>query len=124
MRRFQGLSLQGSAYLAEHVTLHECLMAWEEQMRTGFSKPLSMFIGLGFPREISDAADAFELLNDMPSHMRGPAHSAALNACRAAMRGEVDQEVARGLVRAYAKARGILPSRRLPKWQLGETKVF
>ncbi|MFD2058428.1 DUF982 domain-containing protein [Mesorhizobium calcicola] len=93
-------------------------------MRTGFGKPLSIFVGLGFPREISDAWEAFELLNDMPSHMRGPAHNAALNACRAAMRGEVDQDVARGLVRTYAKGRSILPSRRLPKWQSAGTRVF
>ena len=90
----------------------------------GFSKPLSIFVGLGFPREISDTQAAFELLNEMPSHLRGPAHGAALNACRAAMRGELDEEVARGLVRAYAKARGILPDRRLPKWQPAEGRVL
>jgi hypothetical protein len=75
---------------------------------TAFERPVTLFVGLGFPRQLASASEAFELLCKMPDHIRGPSHSAALKACRAAMVGEIEAETARGIVEAYARGRGIL----------------
>jgi hypothetical protein len=75
---------------------------------TAFRRPVTLYVGLGFPRQIDDAEEAFMLLNEMPFAVRGPAHAAALKACRAAMHGEVNAETARGVVEAFARSKGIL----------------
>ncbi|WP_353645927.1 DUF982 domain-containing protein [Mesorhizobium sp. WSM2239] len=52
---------------------------------------------------------AFELLNDWPSRDRGPAHdAAAIDACRAALACECDDETARRAFEAFARDSGIL----------------
>jgi hypothetical protein len=74
-----------------------------------FDRPLSIFVGLGFPRQVQSVVEAYQLLQDW-SEARGPAHAAALKACRAAMAGEIDAETARGVVEGFARHRGILVS--------------
>jgi hypothetical protein len=85
---------------------------------TDFRRPLVVYVGLGFPRQIADVEEGFMLLNEMPSALRGPSHSAATNACRAAMNGEIDAETARGVVEAFARARGILAQEAMAEFAL------
>lgn len=73
-----------------------------------FAQPVSIFIGLGFPHTVGSAREAFELLNDWPSGGRGPTHAAAIDACRAAMAFECDDETARQAFEAFARRSGIL----------------
>ncbi|MBP0441355.1 DUF982 domain-containing protein [Tianweitania sediminis] len=72
-----------------------------------FEQPVSIFVGLGFPSSIESVEDAYRILNDWDGR-RGPAHSAALNACRAAIHGEIEPETVRGIFTAFAKAHGII----------------
>jgi hypothetical protein len=71
-----------------------------------FEKPVSIFVGLGFPREVESVWDAFVVLNEWPT--RGPAHEAVLNACRAGMNGKFDAETIRDAFEAFAREAGIL----------------
>lgn len=73
-----------------------------------FSRPVSIFIGLGFAHDIGSTREAFELLNDWLSGGRGPAHEAAIDACRAALACECDDETARQEFEAFALVPGIL----------------
>lgn len=73
-----------------------------------FKRPIIIFVGLGFPRELNTPMDALEALNELPSRYCGPAHTAALKTCRAAIEGSVDAEIARGVIEAYFQARGLL----------------
>jgi hypothetical protein len=72
-----------------------------------FAQPVSIFIGLGFPREIETVSEAFQVLNEWDG-VRTPTHATALNVCHASCAGEVDVEVARVAFEAFARARGIL----------------
>jgi hypothetical protein len=73
---------------------------------TSFAQPISILVGLGFPREVENIWQAYEVLNDWPS--RGSAHKAALDACRAGLANKIDAEAARGLFEAFARKSGIL----------------
>jgi hypothetical protein len=73
-----------------------------------FSRPVSIYVGLAFRHDIGSAREAFELLNDWPSRGRGPAYEAAIDACRAALACECDDETARQAFVAFARAAGIL----------------
>jgi hypothetical protein len=73
-----------------------------------FSRPVSIFIGRGLAHDVGSVRQAFELLNDWPSGGRGPAHEAAIDACRAALACECDDETARQGFEAFALAAGIL----------------
>lgn len=73
-----------------------------------FKRPVILFVGLGFPRALNTPMDALQVLNELPSSYYGPAHTSAVKACRAAIEGSVEPEVARGVVEAYVKARGLL----------------
>lgn len=75
-------------------------------LTTRFDKPVSVFVGLGFPRDVETVWQAYELLNDWPH--RGPAHAAALDACRAGLNGDVDADTVRGVFEAFARKAGIL----------------
>lgn len=71
-----------------------------------FEKPVSIFVGLGFPREVESIWDAFVVLNEWPT--RGPTHEAALNACRAGINGKMDAGTVRSVFEAFARKAGIL----------------
>jgi len=73
-----------------------------------FERPLIMFVGLGFPRQINNATDALQVLADLPQRYHGPAYSTACKACRAAIAGDVEPETARGILEAYARDRAML----------------
>jgi hypothetical protein len=72
-----------------------------------FERPVSIFVGLGFPSSIDCVEDAYRILNDWDGR-RGPAHAAALNACRAALNREIEADTVRGIFEAFAKAHGIV----------------
>lgn len=73
-----------------------------------FREPVTILVGLGFPAQICSVMDAYRHLVDWPASFRDRAHSVALNACRAALRGETDAETARGFFVAFARKHNIL----------------
>jgi hypothetical protein len=73
-----------------------------------FRKPVSILVGLGFPTEISTVMDAYRHLVEWPTSFRDTAHSIALKACLAALRGEIEAETARGLFAAFAEKHDLL----------------
>lgn len=72
-----------------------------------FAQPVSIFVGLGFPRDIETASEAFQVLIEWPG-ARSPTHTMALNVCRAAATGDVEAATARLAFEAFARARGVL----------------
>ncbi len=73
-----------------------------------FRQPVSIFIGLGFPAEVRSVIDAYRHLVEWPASQRDGAHSVALKACSAALRGEIEAETARGLFAAFADKHDLL----------------
>jgi len=74
---------------------------------TRFAHPVSIFVGLGFPREVETVEQSFEVLSEW-SGSRGPTHSMALAKTRSALRGEDDAATARIAFEAFARKVGIL----------------
>jgi hypothetical protein len=72
-----------------------------------FTQPVSIIVGLGFPREIETVSEAFQVLNEW-NGARGPTHATSLNVCRAASAGDVDVEAARVAFEEFARSRSIL----------------
>lgn len=73
-----------------------------------FKQPVSVLVGLGFPAEVRSAMDAYRYLAELPAALRDNAHSVALEACGAALRGEIEAETARGLFTAFAEKHDLL----------------
>jgi hypothetical protein len=73
-----------------------------------FKQPVSIFVGLGFPAEVRGVMDAYRHLVEWPQSLRDTAHSVALKACSAALRGEIEAETARGLFAAFAEKHDLL----------------
>jgi len=73
-----------------------------------FREPVSILVGLGFPAEVRGVMDAYRHLCEWPAPLRDTAHSVALKACGAAMRGEIEAETARGLFAAFADKHDLL----------------
>ena len=80
----------------------------EEVMNTRrFTKPVTVLVGLGYPYEVTDTMEAYRLLSEWPGG-DNPAQAAALNACRAALAGEIEPETARDIFAAFARRSGVL----------------
>ncbi|RWX25063.1 DUF982 domain-containing protein [Rhizobium leguminosarum] len=73
-----------------------------------FKEPVSIRVGLGFSAEVRGAMDAYRYLVEWPARLRDNAHSVALKACGAVLRGEIDAETARGLFAAFAEKHDLL----------------
>ncbi|NLR97507.1 DUF982 domain-containing protein [Rhizobium sp. P38BS-XIX] len=73
-----------------------------------FRQPVTILVGLGFPAEVCSVTDAYRHLCECPMRLRDSAHTVALTACSAAMRGEIETETARGLFAAFAKKHELL----------------
>ncbi len=73
-----------------------------------FRQPVSILVGLGFPAEVRSVMDAYRHLVEWPVSMRDAAHTVALKACSAALRGEIEAETARGLFAAFAEKHDLL----------------
>jgi Protein of unknown function (DUF982) len=78
---------------------------------TLFEEPVTVLVGLGFPRRIESAIEAHQLLSDMRLTANKAAHTAALHACKAAIDGEVDPEIARSAFVAFARRSAMLISK-------------
>jgi hypothetical protein len=76
-----------------------------------FARPVSILVGLGFPRKIKSVDEAFRVLNEWTG-TRSPTYRMAFNICHAAALGESDAEKARLAFEAFARARGILVDER------------
>ncbi|GLS33737.1 Protein of unknown function [Mesorhizobium albiziae] len=72
-----------------------------------FAQPVSIFVGIGFPRDVETLTEAFQVLNEWTG-ARGPMHTTALNVCLAALAGQAETETARLAFEAFARARGML----------------
>jgi len=73
-----------------------------------FKEPVTILVGLGFPAEVRTIMDAYRHLAEWPVSNRDTAHSIALKACNAALRGEIEAETARGLFAAFAEKHDLL----------------
>jgi hypothetical protein len=83
----------------------------EENMRsTRFEEPVTVLVGLGFPRKIESAIEAHQLLSDMRLTTVEAAHKAAVKACKAAIDGKIDPDVARSVFVAFARRAAMLVS--------------
>jgi len=82
-----------------------------------FEKPIRVWVGLGFPRQLNTVADAYQFAVEWCGN--SPEQKAAIRACKAALVGDVEPETARGVFTAFARKKDILmedgitpPSRR------------
>ncbi|MBB3319852.1 MULTISPECIES: DUF982 domain-containing protein [unclassified Rhizobium] len=73
-----------------------------------FTKPVSVLVGLGMPVEVKSVMDAYRYLVEWPVSTRDASHSIAMNACRAALLGEIEAETVRGLFRGFAEKHDLL----------------
>ena len=73
-----------------------------------FKEPVPVLVGLGFPAEVRSVMDAYRYLSEWPTSLRDAAHSIALKACGAALRGEIEADTARGLFTAFAEKHDVL----------------
>jgi hypothetical protein len=71
-----------------------------------FLKPVHVWAGLGFPRQLNTVVDAYQFALDWSGN--SPEQRAAIRACRAALAGDVDTETARGVFTAFARKKDIL----------------
>ena len=72
-----------------------------------FIRPVPVFVGLGFPYEVSSVLEAYKFLEEWTGS-RSPTYAATLAVCHSALVGDKDVESARVAFEAFARARGIL----------------
>ena len=73
-----------------------------------FNKHLSILVGLGFPIEINTVQHAYQYLLELPPSLRDSTHHITLQACVAALRGEIESETARSLFAAFSERHNLL----------------
>jgi hypothetical protein len=78
----------------------------KKQHRRG-TWPVEVFVGLGFPLEITTVLGAFQFLNEWAG-VRGVVHQTAIDACRAVLAGTGDEVRARKAFVEFARDRDIL----------------
>jgi hypothetical protein len=71
-----------------------------------FLKPVHVWVGLGFPRQLNTVVDAYQFASEWGGN--SPEQRAAVRACRAALAGDIDTETARGVFTAFARKKDIL----------------
>ena len=71
-----------------------------------FEKPVRVWVGLGFPRQLNTVVDAYQFVVDWCGN--SPEQRAAIRACKAALAGDVDAETARGFLVRFARKKDIL----------------
>ncbi|RLP22474.1 DUF982 domain-containing protein [Mesorhizobium sp. YM1C-6-2] len=71
-----------------------------------FLKPVVVWVGLGFPRQLNTVADAYQFASEWGGN--SPEQRAAVRACKAALAGDIDTETARGVFMAFARKKDIL----------------
>lgn len=70
--------------------------------------PVTVLVGLGFPRRIATVSEAMTLLDEVPVLLRDEVHHAARDACRDAMEGLCPDQEALAVFVAYARRRRML----------------
>jgi Protein of unknown function (DUF982) len=73
-----------------------------------FEEPVTVLVGMGLPVRIETVMEAYALLQDWPSADRNGAHTVALNACKAGIAGEIDADLVRATLVAFAHRKDIL----------------
>ena len=71
-----------------------------------FERPIRVWVGLGFPRQLNSVVDAYQFVTDWCGN--SPEQKAAIRACKAALAGEIDAETARGIVVHFARKKDVL----------------
>ncbi|RRH96000.1 DUF982 domain-containing protein [Mesorhizobium tamadayense] len=71
-----------------------------------FERPIRVWIGLEFPRQLNTVADAYQFVVDWCGN--SPEQKAAIRACKAALAGDIDAETARGVFVAFARSKDLL----------------
>lgn len=71
-----------------------------------FLKPVLVWVGLGFPRQLNTVADAYQFATEWGGN--SPEQRPAIGACKAALAGDIDVETARGVFTAFARKKDIL----------------
>ena len=71
-----------------------------------FEKPVRVWVGHGFPRQLNSVVDAYQFLTDWCGN--SPEQRAAIRACKAALAGDIDAETARGILVQFARKKDIL----------------
>ena len=71
-----------------------------------FERPVRVWVGLGFPRQLNSVVDASQFALEYCGN--GPEQRAAIRACKAALAGDVDAETARSVFVAFAKKKGLI----------------
>ncbi len=71
-----------------------------------FEKPVRVWVGLGFPRQINSVADALQFVLDCYGYC--PDGKTVTRVCKAAMSGEVEADTARGFFVTFARKKEIL----------------
>lgn len=79
-----------------------------------FVQPVSVFVGLGFPRDVETVLDAYDLLLEWNGISDLDYHG-ALAVCRKALGGERTAEDAREALERFASSRGILSEEALDR---------
>lgn len=85
-----------------------------------FEKPVCVWVGLGFPRQLNSVVDAYQFAMDYCGN--SPEQRAAIRACKAALTGEVDAETARSIFVAFAKKKGLMVDDWIPPPIRGERR--
>src|SRR5690606_12448491 len=73
-----------------------------------FQRPVTVLVGLGFPRVVTNVYEAFSCLKEVPSLMGDEVHEATCDACRDALSGKCSVDEAHEVFIAYARRRAIL----------------
>ncbi len=71
-----------------------------------FEKPVRVWVGLGFPRQLNTVMDAYQFAVEWCGN--GPEQRATIRACKAALAGEIDAETARGVFVTFARKKDLL----------------
>ncbi|TPK75326.1 DUF982 domain-containing protein [Mesorhizobium sp. B2-3-3] len=77
-----------------------------------FTKPIRVWVGLGFPRQLNTVVDAYQFAMDYCGN--SPEQRAAIRACKAALTGDIDAETARGVFVAFAEKKGLVADEWVP----------
>jgi hypothetical protein len=75
-----------------------------------FEEPVTVLVGLGFPRSIRSVVEAYQLLSDTPMSANKAASKVAMQACKAAIEGKIDAETAKSAFVAFARRSAMLLS--------------
>ena len=71
-----------------------------------FDHPVTILVGMGFPRQISSVFEAYQFLTEWAGN--SPEQRAALRACKAALVGDIEPETARSVFMAFAEKKDLV----------------